>query len=347
MSLAIEPLLAVAPTVGRAASEPDNPLAASIRAGGHRDLDLRGGDLRGQDLSGVDLSGADLSGARLGGANLSGANLSFCNLAGVHLQSASLDDAELLGCNLQGAELSECSAQRAGLGGSDLTGACLTTADLTGATLTQSKARGASFAGATLENARLRESDLTEADFTRCDLRGADLQESAVSSARFFDVDLRSTSLRGVTGYTSAAWLGADIRDANFCGAHLMRRHIEDENYLHEFKTQSRTNAILYRLWWCTSDCGRSFTRWAGFTGLLAVLFAIAYGFVAIDFGPHRTPLSPLYFSVVTLTTLGYGDAVPVSMAAQLVVMAEVITGYVALGGLLSVFATKMARRAD
>ncbi len=324
-----------------------NSMVDAIRAGRHHEMDLCGADLRDQDLCGLDLSGADLTGAHLSGANLSNAVLSFCKLRGAHLQRANLDDSELLGADLTEADLTECSAQRTGLGGAVLENATLTTARLSGATLSRGKAPGARFGGAILDGARIRECDLTGADFTHANLSGCDLQESAVEGASFLDADLRRANVRGVVGYTKANWIGADTRDTNFRGAHLMKRHIEDENYLEEFRTQSRANAIIYNVWWLTSGCGRSLVRWAGFTGLLAVMFAIAYQFVAIDFGPNATIISPLYFSVVTLTTLGYGDALPVSVTAQVVVMVEVITGYVALGGLLSVFANKMARRAD
>ncbi len=319
-----------------------NPTADTLRALGPSGLDLRGADLRGQDLSGLDLSGGDLA-----HANLARAKLSFCRLREANLHGADLSDCELLGCDLSGADLTECKAERAGFGGAVLEGATFTTAHLAGATLSRARAAGARFAGAVLSGARLRECDLSDTDFTHADLAEADLQESRVDGACFIDADVQRANLRGVLGYTRATWLGADTRSANFRGALLMKRHIEDENYLHEFRTQSRTNALLYHLWWLTSDCGRSFTRWAAFTMILSVLFAVAYRFVAIDFGPNETIISPLYFSVVTLTTLGYGDALPVSSTAQLVVMAEVITGYVALGGLLSVFATKMARRAE
>jgi len=77
------------------------------------------------------------------------------------------------------------------------------------------------------------------------------------------------------------------------------------------------------------------------------VFFAWVYTLVGVDYGDHPTVLSPLYYSVVTLTTLGYGDVVPASMAAQVVAMIEVIMGYVMLGGLLSIFTNKIARRGD
>ena len=54
-----------------------------------------------------------------------------------------------------------------------------------------------------------------------------------------------------------------------------------------------------------------------------------------------------MYFSVVPMTTLGYGDADPASMPAQLLVLVQVVLGYVMLGGVLSIFATRMGRRAE
>ena len=52
-----------------------------------------------------------------------------------------------------------------------------------------------------------------------------------------------------------------------------------------------------------------------------------------------------IYYSVVTFTTLGFGDIVPQTQEAAWWVMAEVIIGYIRLGGLISILATKLARR--
>ena len=122
---------------------------------------------------------------------------------------------------------------------------------------------------------------------------------------------------------------------------------IMDENYLHEFRHASPANAAVYRLWKLTSDCGRSLARWAMLTFTMATLFGAIYSQVNLDYGDYETVLSPYYFSVVTLTTLGYGDVLPASLGAQIVVLAEVFIGYIMLGGLLSIFATKMGRRAE
>ena len=94
---------------------------------------------------------------------------------------------------------------------------------------------------------------------------------------------------------------------------------------------------------------GASLLTWglASWIIVMALTFAGLYGFVEIDYGDYPTRLSPIYFSVVTLTTLGYGDGLPASLPAQALVITEVIMGYMMLGGLLSIFATKMGRRAE
>ena len=47
------------------------------------------------------------------------------------------------------------------------------------------------------------------------------------------------------------------------------------------------------------------------------------------------------YYSIVTFTTLGFGDIVPKNILAEILVTIEVILGYIMLGGLISIFATK------
>lgn len=152
--------------------------------------------------------------------------------------------------------------------------------------------------------------------------------------------------MHGIYDYTQASWLGLDLRQVDFTGAYMLRSFILDQNYLEEFRTTSPTHAVVYAVWKLTSDCGRSLVRWGILTLGLVLSFAWMLTTCSVDYGPHQTVLSPLYMSVVTLTTLGYGDALPVSVAAQMVVMAEVVTGYILLGGLLSILSNKMARRA-
>ena len=55
--------------------------------------------------------------------------------------------------------------------------------------------------------------------------------------------------------------------------------------------------------------------------------------------------LTMFYYSVVTFTTLGFGDIIPKTSTAALCVTVEVILGYVMLGGLITIFASKLSRR--
>jgi uncharacterized protein YjbI with pentapeptide repeats len=308
---------------------------------------LRGAHLIGEDLSGLDLSGLDLTGADLSRANLSNSKLVSARLVGAVLFEAELTGCELLAADLTEANLSSCRAAGAGFESANLANATLFSAQLKGATFTKANLRGADMRRANLQDTRIREADISEGDLTRCKMQSADLEGSCVDKATLMDADLCHSQLRGLKGYATANWIGADVHGVNFTGAYLTRRTIMDQNYLHEFRTQSRANAVMYWLWWITSDCGRSFLRWGACIFLLLSLFAVLFNFVAIDYGEYPTALSSFYYSVVTLTTLGYGDVLPASMAAQILAMIEVVIGYVMLGGLLSIFSNKMARRAD
>ena len=52
-----------------------------------------------------------------------------------------------------------------------------------------------------------------------------------------------------------------------------------------------------------------------------------------VDFGEHETAFSPMYYSIVTLTTLGYGDVSPITGPAATIAYVEAIFGqlYIAI----------------
>lgn len=293
-------------------------------------------DQRGADLAGRDLAGADLRGMDLGGADLRGARL--CQ--------ARLEGADLTGADLTGADLTEARGARVSFAQARLGGALLDDVHLPDASFTGADLRGASLRGAEIERARMLEADLRDADLTRVDARRAELLQCRLEGASFRDADLSSARLRHLRGYRSADWVGTDLRNTHTAGASDLRRFAEDQNYLEEFYARSAWHKALYAVWWATSDCGRSVVRWALWTVALAFGFGAVYAVLPIAYGAHPTPLSPWYFSVVTLTTLGFGDAYPTTAAGQAVVMAEVTVGYVMLGGLLAILGNNMARRA-
>jgi len=310
-------------------------------------LDLRGIQLFHEDLSNLDLSGYDLSHANLNRSDLKGSILSYANIHRASLEQAILDECEFIGSDLSHASLNGCSGKRCGFGGADLSHASIINADLSDATLSRSKLIHTDLRASHLEKARITEADLSEAIFTRTKMAGADLKQSDVQGTNFGLAEMQGCRLLGIKNFKKARWIGADIRGLDLRGAYLVRRYIADENYLYEFQKSSRFHKAVYLMWWATSDCGRSLLRWFVWLILVTIIFAAAYTQVDIDYGRHATPLSPIYFSFVTLTTLGYGDAIPASMPAQVCVTLQAVTGYMGLGGLLSILGNKMARRAE
>ncbi len=314
---------------------------------GAAERDLRGISFANEDLSGLDLTGYDLTGADLRAANLSGAILLGAKLVGAVLRGANLDRAELVGADLRGADLGGCSAVRTSFGHANVSKANLFRANAPGATFTEARLCDADLRAAHFEEAAFRDADLRGADLSSAILDGADMECARVAGATFDRVTVVGTRLNRMVGYEKASWLEIEINRANLSGAHLLRRFVLDQNYLQEFKSRGRWAAAIHWVWWITSDCGLSIVRWATWTLIITTAYALAYTVVDIDYGRHVTDLSPLYFSIVTITTLGYGDVLPASLGAQVVVMSQVIIGYLMLGGLLSLFAGMMGRRAE
>jgi len=133
-----------------------------------------------------------------------------------------------------------------------------------------------------------------------------------------------------------------------------LRRYIDDEQWIKSWRGSIWWRQPLFMLWEITSHCGRSIGLLGLWSGIIAFGFAIIYTWflpTSITFSMEKlSDVRPgfkgyLYYSVVTLTTLGYGDIVPLTNRARFVVGTEVVTGYIMLGGLVSIFANKIATR--
>ncbi len=141
----------------------------------------------------------------------------------------------------------------------------------------------------------------------------------------------------------------------------FFKRYVADQQYIRAF---NKANPILAHLWRWSSDYGRNLGLWAFWSLFIAFLFAMAYLPYPSwmpewmqDWSPqfHQAtgqytdePLTfwnSFYFSIVTFTTLGFGDVVADNATARLFVTLEVIFGYLMLGGLISIFANKLASR--
>lgn len=324
---------------------------------------LKGLKLTDLDLSDLDLAGFDFSDCEMSRCNLSGSKCLGADFSGAVLYKATLDGAEFLGATFRGANLSGCSAAKAGFGMSIITSANFFDARMEDATFVEAQVRHSDLRATKLARSRFYGADLEQSDFSQADMESVDLRETNVEGAVFLNASMKGCQLRDMRSYMRANWIGADIREIDFSGAYLVRRHVIDENFLHEFRHQDNLHKALYWIWNVTSNCGRSMTRWGLFLAINILLFAVIYW--GMDtWMPPGEPLAShlknigegglpggfipyLYYSVVTFTTLGYGDVAPQTIAGQIVLIIHISIGYLGLGALLSILATKFATRGN
>lgn len=152
-----------------------------------------------------------------------------------------------------------------------------------------------------------------------------------------------------------------DSEDINGVLNPFFKRYVADQQYIRAFKEKHPFWALVWR--W-SSDYGRSLALWALWSLLIALSFSLVYMPAPAwlpEWIQETTPQfhqatgdqvdEPLtfwksfYFSIVTFTTLGFGDVVADNTSARILVTLEVIFGYVMLGGLISIFANKLASR--
>jgi hypothetical protein len=176
--------------------------------------------------------------------------------------------------------------------------------------------------------------------FAHCRLENADFRKAWINEVSFEDSDLGYVKFDRGTDFVNI-----DLSRIRGSSNPLFVSFIRRKHYLKHFKEQGWRNKVLYYVWLLISDCGQSFFRWASVSVLICALFGYIYSLFPSSFflanGRSATAFTFYYYSVVTFTTLGFGDVVPKDLWAELAVTVQVILGYIMLGGLISIFATK------
>jgi len=297
-------------------------------------LDLRDAELENMNLENVNLAEADLEkanfsfanfkNANLAFSNLENANFSFANFEGANFTAADLENAHLEDANLVGARFSGANLKKAILANSNLKNAYLADAHLEGTILSAANFRNANLSSVTYDQKLLWKLVKT----TGFSLKKLWRQRDDI----LLDTTVRCKGVNAATCY----------------GSQQFKIFLQDQDFLEEFLEKKWGRKIFF-IWWLFADCGRSLGRWAGWSLLLALLFAMLYWFLGSNsFDTQHLQFNfftMFYYSVVTFTTLGFGDIIPKTTTAALCVTVEVILGYVMLGGLITIFASKLSRR--
>jgi tetratricopeptide (TPR) repeat protein len=93
--------------------------------------------------------------------------------------------------------------------------------------------------------------------------------------------------------------------------------------------------ALLYWMWAVTCGYGQSLGRWITCSCFITLLYAALYGMFSLA-KPANQFLDYLYFSIVTITTLGYGDIHPQHNLGRMLASSEAVLGLMMFGFLLT-----------
>jgi uncharacterized protein YjbI with pentapeptide repeats len=309
-------------------------------------------DLDYAHLANVNLTEAQLELALLAHANLENANLLDANLKCAYLVDANLESAFLMYSHLEYANIEHAHLANANLMNANLENANLMNANMKNSVFTCANLEHTSLSNSNLENVKFMEANLRGARFWKSKLQGADFSRAIIDGETLFseycEVD-RNTKFEAVAlGNLRIYPKTRQLLEYN------IRRMNWKEWYKEHFLLQWPV-----KLFWSFSDYGISTWRIIGWFFLLALAFAAIYANCAywwspgivnnLDVEPHLplwhyfllVVLRPVYFSIVTMTTLGFGDmhANEASILGHALLTLQVILGYVLLGALVTRFA--------
>lgn len=327
-------------------------------------------DLRGLTICPVCIPDlGDLGEMHLADCRLDGAEFTECDLRAVFFSSSSMKACLFDQCNLRTAQMWETDFEGSYFLACDLRGASFAGAHLSLAEFRSCRIAGVDFSDATFTRLQTKGRTLPDdiaviapivfeyragALFLNCE------HEPNISDRLRAARDQRSVKpllFRPITNFTNAVLEGVD-----WSRSRRLQKHISGEQYLRELHVSSKgrpLRRIGLFVWWLTSDYGRSIARLLLISGLICATFGLLWGTVDSSAqvpkdlmwgrplcraGPSvpMTSFTPFYFSIVAYTTLGFGDVVPANGSGQVLLAAEVICGYIALGVLLSTIARRV-----
>jgi hypothetical protein len=253
----------------------------------------------------------------------------------------------LCGVDIRKEQIKGTSLQVEGVNGAYLESINFSNTDLTSAHLEGCDASLSNFLGATLHGVHFNKACLHRANFERAFCRFSEFINADLKGANFSDADVKGI----IFNKSSLQKNFQSIRVSTCYGSQRFKTFAQDQDFIEEFRDSGRWGAFLFWVWWLLANCGRSFWPWACWSAAMALVFAAVFFF---GLGPGHFHINSelpasfstmIYYSVVTFTTLGFGDLTPATTAAAWCVVAEVILGYIMLGGLISILANKLARR--
>ncbi|GEM_PF-3459839 len=299
------------------------------------------------------------------------ANLENRVFCGAELEFALFDCANCKGANFEfalfnGADFSGAYCFKTRFTGGVFTGAFFLGTMCFGADFTGSDFRGchfeegiyhrAVFNDAQGENAIFDGSKCLFSSFNNANLFMASfgVKEKVLENG---EIQRNPCDLTGATWDSKSSFLGVDTSNVDWSKNPRMKRFIEQQQYVHaakegideKFGKRKITKPIGWGLKKLVSliDYLSDPLNWFFYAIATILIFATihAFCFDAIKYANDVNWFTPIYYSVVTFSTLGFGDIAPITWYSQLLAVVEVIVGYIFLGGLVTFLANWLGRR--
>lgn len=299
----------------------------------NRTKSARGFHLKKIVLEGVELMNIDFSRANLSQSVICNSNLFYNNFSGADLMGSDFSGSDLTGSVMAEADLTRASLLGVRLWHADLTRAILTEANLSGADMWQSKLYGV----------RLWRADLVTAKYLS-------RQNFAHKAMKFITVERidETTHMAAEDAYRILKrWFIAHGRYNDASWASFKEKTMERIR-LRKNKDLAYIPIALMGLLCGYGERPQRVILSSGF-----VMFSYACLFYLLK--AVRSPIDPdytlsfwdyIYYSVVTFTTLGYGDIVPkMNLAFRMLAVSEAFTGAFMMGLFIFTLARKYSAR--
>ncbi|WP_081461395.1 pentapeptide repeat-containing protein [Halalkalicoccus jeotgali] len=306
--------------------------------------------------------------AKFQGANFSGEDPPIHSLGGTDHSSAKFHDSDLLHADFRGTQLSNV---------------VFCHSDISGGDYTDADARDADFSHATLHNALFTRTDCRGATFTNALLYETVFADARINSqTTFYDsgvsrpvvvYEKNPHALEGLSMDThpleAAEWVYRrleKLHDENALSEEARKFHISKQEVRrkYQYELEDYPQYAISTLQWHVNGHGESIFRIFRSAAILILACGILYPFVGgigssstgtvysipltlsriASLDGAATLLQGIYFSVITFTTIGYGDLYPIGVGSKVLVGFESLSGAILIALFVFVLGRRVAR---
>jgi uncharacterized protein YjbI with pentapeptide repeats len=353
---------------------------ANLNGAQFPEADLNGAQFSDANLRLAEFPDADLRETQFSDADLSSAEFSDANLRLAEFLHADLRRAEFPHADLSGAEFHDADLRRAEFSDADLRRAEFSDADFRLAKFRDADVFGANFRHANLQETVFTSTDCREATFTSALLYETAFEDSRLNSQTTF---YESNTSRPVCVYEeneltteklpddvhplkAARWVYRrleTLHEENALSEEARNFHISKEEAERKlYKERGNRRRHVKTLMWALTNHGESVRRllgwWAAIIIGAGLLFPFVGGIKDSNGGTYAINslaelgtwagwndlLINIYFSIITFSTIGYGDLSPAAPGSRVLVAFESITGALLLALLIFVLGRRVAR---